>query len=111
MNVDFRHQTVDGNQIMDYISKKSHMDLIPVFKQYLATIDIPRLKLRWKNSHRLEFKWENTIPGFKMPVDLVKKDHSEIRIYPESTSWKSLDLNQKENSEIHPDTRSFYINY
>ena len=111
MNLDFRHQTVDGNQIMDYISKKSHMDLIPVFKQYLATIDIPRLKLRWKNSHRLEFKWENTIPGFKMPVDLVKKDHSEIRIYPESTSWKSLDLNQKENSEIHPDTRSFYINY
>ncbi len=42
----FWHQTVTGEQIEDYISKESGIDLAPLFKQYLTTTMVPVLEYK-----------------------------------------------------------------
>jgi aminopeptidase N len=43
MNLTFYHQTVDTQQIEDFISRESGLGLDPFFNQYLRTVDIPLL--------------------------------------------------------------------
>src|SRR5699024_3644965 len=46
LNVDFRHQTVDYDYVVDYIIAKTKMNLAPFFEQYVLQKDIPTLELK-----------------------------------------------------------------
>ena len=41
LNSTFRHQTVTGRQVEDYISRPAGIDLSKVFAQYLSTPRVP----------------------------------------------------------------------
>ena len=41
LNQTFRHQIVTGQQVEDYISRQSGIDLSKVFQQYLTTTKMP----------------------------------------------------------------------
>ena len=88
-NRTFRHQTITGQQLRDYISREAGMDFSKVFQQYLATTMIPRLEYRIGDggvSHR----WTNVVPGFDMPVDvsLSSAPNTFLRIRP-TTEWQT----------------------
>jgi aminopeptidase N len=67
LNATFRHQTVTGRQVEEYISRMAGIDLSKVFAQYLTTTMIPVLEYRIQGT-RLSYRWANVVEGFAMPV-------------------------------------------
>jgi aminopeptidase N len=88
LNSAFRHQTVTGKQIEDYISEKSGIDLSKVFQQYLTTTRIPELDY-YIRRNLLHYRWNNIIPGFDMPLKVTLSDDSLSVIHP-TESWQTL---------------------
>jgi aminopeptidase N len=71
---EFYHQTVTTNQIEKYISEKAGFDFSKVFDQYLRTTQIPSLNYSVKQEKEatyLYYRWENCVPGFKLPVKVT----------------------------------------
>lgn len=87
LNKDFYHQTVNTEQIENYISNKSGIDLSKVFDQYLRNTAIPKLVIK-KEGKKLCYRWENCIPNFHMPVDIYI-DGNKVRLEA-TTSWKKV---------------------
>ncbi|MBU3012487.1 M1 family metallopeptidase [Polaribacter vadi] len=85
INKKFWHKTVTTQQIENYLSKKTKIDLSKVFDQYLRDIRIPEFTYSIKNNE-LKYKWTNVVSGFNMPVKIyingVAKD-----LKP-TTDWK-----------------------
>ncbi len=85
----FRHQTISGDQLREYISRTSGQDFSKVFEQYQATIKIPVLEYRI-SADTLTYRWTNVVDGFAMPVDVSRSSSPEMwrRIRPTAT-WTS----------------------
>ncbi|MEO5509964.1 MAG: M1 family metallopeptidase [Longimicrobiales bacterium] len=69
LNSTFRHQTVTGKQVREYISKQAGIDFSNVFQQYLETTMVPVLEYGIADG-KLSYRWTNVVPGFDMPVDI-----------------------------------------
>ena len=76
-NTTFWHQTVTGQQIEDYISAQSGIDLSKVFAQYLTTTKIPVLEYSMRGN-TLTYRWTNVVPGFDMPVRVTLGSESRL---------------------------------
>jgi aminopeptidase N len=89
-NKTFWHQTITGQQLRDYFSKATGVDLSRIFKQYLETTQIPTLEYRL-NAGTMSFRWTNVIPGFDMPVDVAFGDPHGAwqRIIP-TMAWQTM---------------------
>lgn len=87
LNKEFYHQTVDGTQIRDYMSKMAGRDLSKIFTQYLEEIRIPLLEYQWKEG-QLFYRWNNVTEGFDMPVD-IQSGTLQKRLFP-TRDWQSL---------------------
>ena len=99
LNKEFYHQTITTEQIENFISNYTGIDLNEFFNQYLRTPNVPTLVTKNANG-QLYYKWTNVIDGFDMPLKLK---HSTQWIYP-SAEWKIFEG----NSEIIADP-NFYI--
>ena len=69
LNETFYHQTVKTEQIETFIIEKSGKNLKPVFDQYLRDIRIPVFEYSWSDEG-LQYRWNNVIPGFEMPLEV-----------------------------------------
>ncbi len=87
MNRDFWHQTVTGEQIENYMSEKTGIDLKPFFDQYLRDVRIPILEYTVSGSD-ITYRWANCVPRFNMPLK-VKVSGKEYLLTP-STRWTTL---------------------
>jgi len=105
LNSKFYHQTVTSAEVEKYISSRSGFDLIPVFDQYLRDIRIPVLSYVVKGK-TLQYRWENVVPNFAMPVKISVNGTDPIWITP-SQKWNSLELDM-EKSQIKVDP-NFYV--
>jgi aminopeptidase N len=90
LNETFRHQTVTGQQIEEYISAESGIDFSKVFDQYLRTTMIPVLEYRIQGS-KLSYRWSNVVPGFEMPVRVTLPPDSMAVIRP-TEAWQTTAL-------------------
>jgi len=102
-NETFRHQTITGAQLREYISRQSGVDFSKVFQQYLETTKIPTLEYRVAGD-RLEYRWADVVPGFDMPVDVSIGGGSLRRLRP-TTTWQSL-ASGGDTLTVRPD---FYV--
>ena len=89
-NHTFRHQTITGQQLRDYVSRQAGIDLSRVFEQYQTTTMIPKLEYRVANG-RLMHRWTNVVAGFDMPVDVAfsSAPSTVVRIRP-TTQWQTI---------------------
>jgi len=76
LNKEFYHQTVTTQQIEDYVSQESGLDLSKVFDQYLRDVRIPVLEYAMKESG-LYYRWNNIVEGFAMPIELIVDEQSQ----------------------------------
>ena len=88
LNKDFYHRTVDSKDIEKYFSKKSGIDLSPVFAQYLLTTQIPVFEYQL-TGNQLRCRFLNCRDDFKMPVRFDKAGKITSTI---STQWTELEL-------------------
>jgi aminopeptidase N len=89
LNEEFHHQTVTSTQVENYIAKKADLDLEAFWEQYLRTTMVPKLVYKL-NDKTLEYKYENTVDGFHMPlVVLINGEEKELK---PSSSWQTLSV-------------------
>ena len=85
----FYHQTVTTQQIENYISEQSGIDLTAFFNQYLRDTRIPTLEYSIDNN-QLRYRWINIVEDFDMPIQ-VTLDNNKQWIYP-TAEWKTMPI-------------------
>jgi aminopeptidase N len=103
LNQTFRHQTVMGKQVEDYISQRAGTNLSKVFEQYLRTTKIPVLEYAIEGS-TLRYRWANVVPGFNMPVEVTLGPERTRMIKPTET-WQTTQhtLGNASDFKVDPD--------
>ncbi|MFC7667492.1 M1 family metallopeptidase [Hymenobacter humi] len=104
----FYHQTVTGQQVIDYFNRASGKDLSKIFAQYLGHPSIPTLEIRFENNLAVA-RWVANVPGFDMPVR-VRLKGGEYQFVTPTTRFapiKELPGATKDNLEV--DTFNYYI--
>jgi aminopeptidase N len=105
-NETFRHQTITGQQLRDYMSRATGVDLSRIFQQYQTTTMIPTLEYRLEGGI-LSYRWTNVVSGFDMPVDVsfteVGQPVQWTRLRPTS-EWQRMPATRPPNVR-----RDFYI--
>jgi len=91
IQVDFRHQNVNTNDIIDYIEKAAKIDLNYFFQQYLYESDLPVLQYYFTDQYNLNFRWKNSELKFHMPVLAKINNNSYDWIYPDNR-WKKIKI-------------------
>ncbi|SIN82610.1 M1 family metallopeptidase [Chitinophaga niabensis] len=104
---DYACKTVTTQEIEAYISKKANMDLTAFFQQYLRTIKVPELAY-YMEGRELHYKWNNTVPGFKMPVKVMLDNEMYVFLYPEN-DWKSITTKYLKEKTFKVDKDNFYV--
>ena len=106
---EFKYQTIDSQDIIAYINRKSNQDFSNFFEQYLENKDIPEFLYSLEREGRnttLVCKW-NAIDGFNMPL-LINTGKKDLWIYPD-TNIKEIDLGSFDISSFLIRTDLFYI--
>jgi aminopeptidase N len=67
MNQKFRHQTISGKEVEEFLIQYSNLLLNKIFDQYLRSTSLPKLCYR-KKGKKIYAWWENVVPGFGMKV-------------------------------------------
>ncbi len=89
MNKTFYHQTVTANQIEQYMTEQSGLNLKPVFDQYLRDVRIPTLEYR-PVSTGIQYRWTNCVAGFAMPVRVCLGESGPYHDLKPTSQWKTL---------------------
>lgn len=91
LNQRFYHQTVTGKQIEQYINEHSGINFDKVFEQYLTTVQIPTLEIKFSGDNKtVQYRYSNCIDGFDMPL-VLKSSDSELSLHP-TTKWQKQSL-------------------
>ena len=104
LNKTFYHQTVTTQQIENYLSQKSGIDLTAFFNQYLRDIRIPTLEYEIYNKE-LKYRWTNIVDEFDMPIQ-VAINNEEQWIQP-TKNWQTKTVNSNESSIVV--NQNFYV--
>ncbi len=92
LNKTFYHQTVTTQQIEDYISEKSGIDLTAFFNQYLRQSQIPNLEYSISNGS-LKYRWNHVVADFDMPIQVTFNNKIQW-LYP-TTEWKTTPISDE----------------
>lgn len=106
INRTFRHQTITGQQVRDYISREAGVDLSTVFEQYLMTVRIPEFEYKIEGGSLL-YRWTNVVAGFDMPLR-VNVPGLGTRLLRPTESWQSLAVSSPQAAELVVD-ENFYV--
>jgi aminopeptidase N len=107
LNKTFYHQTVTYDDVVNYISKQSGMNLLPVFDQYLHYKGLPTLQFVWKDG-KPYCKWLADAKDFVMPVK-VRVKGGEYKFITPTTTLQAVDLPGANKDNLEADTFNFYI--
>jgi aminopeptidase N len=106
LNSTYGRKTVTGQEVQDYVSRQSGIDLSRVFRQYLTTTDIPVFEYRIRGNE-LSYRWSNVLPGFDMPIKATISGSALSFIRP-TTEWKTARLSLPAGTAFRVDP-NFYV--
>lgn len=108
LNREFFHQTVDYEDIVNFISQESGMDFAPVFEQYVKHPNLPILEFFFDAEGRASCRWSADVRNFNMPVRIRVKDGTYQFIQP-SSRWSRIEIPGLTKDNLEVDTFNFYI--
>ena len=106
LNAEFRHRTVTGAQVQEYISRMGGVDLDRVFAQYLTTTDIPAFEYHLQGQ-TLHYRWAGVVPGFDMPVKVTLADGVLSTLHP-TERWQQARVSLSSPAAFRVD-ENFYV--
>ncbi|MEW5930227.1 MAG: M1 family metallopeptidase [Gemmatimonadota bacterium] len=106
LNSTYGRGTVTGQEVQDYVSRQSGIDLSRVFRQYLTTTDVPVFEYRIRGDE-LSYRWTNVLPGFDMPIKATISGDALSFIRP-TTEWKTARLSLPAGAAFRVDP-NFYV--
>ena len=95
MNQVFYHQTVTTQQIENFLSEHTGINLSLFFDQYLRDTRIPELEYYFSGK-KLKYRWSNCVKGFDMPVKVTVNGNA-YTLKP-SVAFQELELAVPVNS-------------
>ena len=107
LNSTFYHQTVTGQQVIDYVSRESGHDFSRVFAQYLQYATLPTLEIRQEQG-QLIGRWVAAVPGFDLPIRLRVKGGA-YQLVPLTTQWQPLKMPGATRDNVEVDTLNYYV--
>ncbi|MEJ6748755.1 MAG: M1 family metallopeptidase [Flavobacteriales bacterium] len=96
----FQYETLDAQEIMNYIMYRTSYDLTDFFNQYLHNEKLPEFQYKLVKEGRnttLVYRWE-AIEKFDMPL-LVNSGNKDFWIYPD-LEWKEMSLGKIDRTEF-----------
>ena len=99
---DFAIQNCEGTEVIEYICRKSGVDLKPIFNQFLAYSDLPVLRYKFKNKRgnlSLWYKWEAVEDDFNMPIEINVGITKKFRIFPKSY-YQTQELGNTDENDV-----------
>ena len=96
----FQYETIDAQEIMNYIMERTSYDLTDFFSQYLNHEKLPEFQYKLVKEGRnttLVYRWE-AIEKFDMPL-LVNSGNKDFWIYPD-LEWKEMSLGKIDRTEF-----------
>lgn len=115
MNEKYRHKTVTGAEIEDFISKRTGFNLSKVFDQYLRTTQVPVLEYYLETGSGMQtlyYRWANCIKGFNMPISLPGNSNGKYGLMLATEQWQKMRTNFKEGDDLQKlMDKNFYVNY
>lgn len=104
----FAYQNILTEDVVAWWSAQTHLDLTPIFDQYLRHTAIPCLELNFNpHDHTVSYKWQADEPAFAMPVRAGDPTHFQT-LYP-TTTWQTLPTGLTPE-QFKVATELFYIN-
>jgi len=104
LNKEFYHQTVKTEQIEEYISEQTGIDLHLFFDQYLRDTRIPAFEYALVKGN-MRYRWTNCVKGFNMRLKVYVD--GRLRWLEPHQRWQILDVDEDiENVEVDKD---FYV--
>ncbi len=108
LNETFAHSTVTADQIRDYMSATTGVDLRTIFRQYLETPVVPTLEYQVVDT-TLWYRWSEVMPGFAMPIGAALSPASDSYTRLEVTQqWQSVPTSLAAGAELRVDP-AFYV--
>ena len=104
----FYHQTVTGQQIIDYLNRESGRDFTRVFDQYLRHRNIPILEIRFEDGKTLA-RWIADVDKFDLPVRVRLKGGEYRFITPDTKFAEVKELAGATKETLEVDTLNYYI--
>jgi len=102
----FKYHAIMTEDIVAFFSERLHMDMTPIFDEYLRHSKLVTLQLRFGHNS-VAYRWDAEEPGFNMPIKVGSADHWKL-IHP-TTTWQAMDtLLTKDTFEVPTDL--YYVN-
>lgn len=106
LNRTFYHQTVNTEQMLDFLNNYTKKDFTKVLDQYLRTTKVPELEY-FLQKGALHYRWSNCVEGFDMPVSISFDSLAYRLIYP-TGRWQKLALSGTAAPKLFVD-KNFYV--
>jgi aminopeptidase N len=103
----FKYQTINTSDVIQFFSEALDKDLTAFFDQYLNYSDIPKLLIKKEETkNQILYKWEVDVKEFDMPVE-ISYAGKNTWIFPKSDGWKSFKVEQEQLIKLKD--KKFYI--
>jgi aminopeptidase N len=103
----FKYQNIMTEDVVQYFSQQTGMNLTAIFDQYLRHTAIPTLELKFDNSNgTVSYRWKVDEPAFQMPVRVGKRDSWQI--IRATTDWQTMPTSLKKD-EFEVATDLYYV--
>ena len=109
LNKEYWHKQVDYNDIVNFICKKSNIDLYKFFELFVKTNEKPILKIGFDDEGNLLAKWQTSVKDFKMPIHIGSKDNLKLVVVTDQMKKINLKGITKENLVV--DNFNYYIDF
>jgi len=101
----FKYHAIMTEEMVAYINGWLHMNLTPVFDQYLRHANLVALELKFEGGN-VSYRWKADEPNFAMPIKVGIKDHWQV-IHP-TTTWQTMPTTlSKDQFEV--DTEHYFV--
>ena len=111
---DFKYQTVDTQDIIDYMNEKTGKKLELLFDQYLRfpTITVFEYKLtkNEKGQVNLKYKWNSDVKGFDLPMRYQNAKGKWTEIQP-SSKWQTEIIEGATDLKVTLAENQFYVDF
>lgn len=108
----FKHRVISYNDIVEYMSERTSMQLQLIFDQYLKHAAIPTFEYSLKKvkgkEYELSYRWVTDVPGFKMRAYLIV-DGKPLWVDADN-NWFRTGISIAKEKEFRVDESKAYIN-
>ena len=104
LNSEFHLKTVDSDDVIKYISKKSGRDFSAIFDGYLNYAAIPVLETR-KIKDGIEYRWNSPVKGFNLPIRIKTTKEKDWKLHEACSNWRKI----KSKDTLLIDTDAMYF--